>query len=404
MRRFDVIVIGAGGMGTAAAAHLARRGASVLAVDRFPVGHARGSSHGQSRLIRLAYYEHPDYVPLLRRARDLWRELEQDTSQRLLVESGLLSSGPPAGDVIAGTLRSARDHGLAVERFTAHEAMARWPAFRIPKDWESVFEAEAGHLAVEACVRGHTEVAMRHGGLIEAGHDVRGWRVEGDGVVVETTKESLGAGRLVLCPGPWAGGLLGLPDIPFTVLRKSLFWYAATSGLSSDAAATLPAFAFDSPQGFFYGFPQLDDRGLKLADHSGGQVVADPFEVDRRIDPGEQATIEGWLDAHLPGVGRRRTAHEVCLYTMSPDGHFIVGLHPAHPQVAIAAGFSGHGFKFASVIGEVLADFALDGVARHPVGFLSAMRFAVVGADGGAQAMGIRVADASVGRIRPAAQ
>ncbi|MCE9629942.1 MAG: N-methyl-L-tryptophan oxidase [Planctomycetia bacterium] len=375
MRRFDVIVIGAGGMGTAAAAHLARRGATVLAVDRFPVGHARGSSHGQSRLIRLAYFEHPDYVPLLRRARDLWRSLEQETDRPLLVESGLLSSGPPAGDVLAGTLRSARDHGLAVDRFTAREAMARWPAFRIPDDWESVFEAEAGHLAVEACVRGHAEVAVQHGGLIEAEHDVRGWRIEGNGVVVETAKESLAAGRLVLCPGPWAGGLLGPPEVPCTVLRKSLFWYAA-GGLTADAAAALPAFAFDTPQGFFYGFPQLDHRGLKLADHSGGQVVADPFEVDRRIDPAEQSTIEHWLAAHLPGVGRRRTAHEVCLYTMSPDGHFLLGLHPAHPQVVVAAGFSGHGFKFASVVGEVLADLALDGVTRHPIGFLAPSRFA----------------------------
>ncbi len=375
MRRFDAIVIGAGGMGTAAAAHLALRGARVLAIDRFPVGHARGSSHGQSRLIRLAYFEHPDYVPLLRRARDLWRSLGHDTGRPGLVESGLLSSGPPTGGVIAGTLRSARDHGLAVERFTAREAQARWPALRIPDDWESVFEKEAGHLAVEACVRGHAEIAGRHGGLIEADHDVRGWRIEGDGVVVETTRESLAAARLVLCPGPWAGGLLGLPGIPFTVLRKSLFWYATGGGLTAGAAAALPAFAFDTPQGFFYGFPQLDHRGLKLANHSGGQVVADPLEVDRRIDPDEQALIERWLGDHLPGVGRRRTAHEVCLYTMSPDGHFLVGLHPAHPQVAVAAGFSGHGFKFASVIGEVLADLALDGATRHPIGFLAPSRF-----------------------------
>jgi len=376
MRRFDVVVIGAGGMGTAAAAHLARRGAAVLAIDRFPVGHARGSSHGQSRLIRLAYFEHPDYVPLLRRARDLWQSLEHDTGRSLLVESGLLTSGPPEGEVLAGTLRSARDHGLTVERFTAREAMARWPAFRIPDGWESVFEAEAGHLAVEACVRGHAEVAIRHGGLIEVDHDVRAWRIEGGGVVVETAKEELAAARLVLCPGPWAGGLLNLPGIPFTVLRKSLFWYAATGGLTARAAAALPAFAFDTPQGFFYGFPQLDDRGLKVADHSGGQTVADPFAVDRRIDPGEQDLIERWLDTHLPGVGRRRTAHEVCLYTMSPDGHFLVGPHPAHPQVAIAAGFSGHGFKFASVIGEILADLTLDGATRHPIGFLAPSRFA----------------------------
>ena len=375
MRCFDVIVAGAGGMGTAAAAHLARRGHSVIALDRFPPGHGRGSSHGHTRLIRLAYFEHPDYVPLLRRARELWRALEHETGTSLLTECGLLSSGPADGGVIAGTMRSARDHGLAVERMPAHEAMARWPAFRIPTEWESVFERDAGHLAVEACVRAHADVASRHGGVIEADHDIRSWKAEGDAVVVETSRETLSAGRLVLCPGPWATGLVRLPAIPFTVLRKSLFWYRPTTGLSPADAATLPAFAFDTPRGFFYGFPALDARGLKLAEHTGGRVVADPQHVDRSIDAVEQATIENWLTDHLPGDGHARTAHEVCLYTMSPDHHFVVGLHPEHPQVALAAGFSGHGFKFASVIGEVLADVALTGATPQPVAFLSPQRF-----------------------------
>jgi len=339
MRRFDVIVAGAGGMGTAAAAHLSRRGVGVLALDRFPPGHGRGSSHGQTRLIRLAYFEHPDYVPLLRRARDLWQELERETVARLLTECGLLSSGPADGPVVAGTLRSARDHGLAVEPMTGRDAAARWPAFAIPDDWTAVFERDAGHLAVEACVRAHADVALRHGAAIEADHEIRGWRVDGDSVVVETSRETLSCGRLVLCPGPWAAGLL-------------------------------------HPRGFFYGFPMLDDRGIKFAEHTGGREVADPLTVDRRIDDAEQAAIETALAAHLPGVGTVRTAHEVCLYTMSPDHHFVVGLHPAHPQVAIAAGFSGHGFKFASVIGEVLADLALTGSTPQPVNFLSPARFA----------------------------
>jgi monomeric sarcosine oxidase len=282
--------------------------------------------------------------------------------------------------VITGTLRSARDHGLAVEHLPAREAAARCPAFRIPVDWESVFEPEAGHLAVEACVRAHANVATRHGALIEADHDVRGWRVEGDAVVVETSRNTFSAGRLVLCPGPWAADLVRLPAIPFTVLRKSVFWYAPTSGLDVAAATALPAFAFDTPQGFFYGFPSLDARGLKVAEHTGGRVVADPLHVDRAIDPAEQATIEGWLAAHLPGVGGLRTAHEVCLYTMSPDHHFVVGLHPEHRQVAVAAGFSGHGFKFASVIGEALADLALAGATPLPTDFLGPTRFARVAA------------------------
>jgi monomeric sarcosine oxidase len=376
MRRFDVVVAGAGGMGTAAAAHLARRGASVLALDRFPVGHARGSSHGQTRLIRLAYFEHPDYVPLLRRSRELWRELERETGEDLFMETGLVSAGPADGEVVAGVLRSATTHGLDVERLSAAEALARWPAFSMPANWSVVFEAQAGWLAVEACVAAHAELATTRGAVFEQGPAVRGWHVEGDGVVVETDREKVTAGRLVLCPGPWAGDLLRLAAPSFMVLRKSLFWYDPAAGsLGPDAATALPCFAFDTPTGFFYGFPRIDGRGIKVAEHTGGQPVSDPLHVDRRIDPGDQSRIESWLAGHLPGVGHRRTAHEVCLYTMSPDGHFLVGLHPSHPQVAIAAGFSGHGFKFASLIGEVLADLALDGRTSHPIGFLAPTRF-----------------------------
>lgn len=375
MRRFDVVVAGAGGMGTAAAAHLARRGAGVLALDRFPVGHARGSSHGQTRLIRLAYFEHPDYVPLLRRSRELWRALERDTGSALFAETGLVSAGPPDGDVVAGVLRSADRHGLDVERLTATQAADRWPAFALPAHWAAVFEAQAGWLAVEACVAAHATFARAHGATFEHGAAVRDWRVVGNDVIVETEREAVSAGRLVLCPGPWASDLLHLAEPTFTVLRKSLFWYDPAAGsLGSAAAAALPCFAFDTPTGFFYGFPAIAGRGIKVAEHTGGRSVADPLHVDRRIDPDDQSRIEGWLAAHLPGAGLRRTAHEVCLYTMSPDGHFVVGLHPAHPQVAIAAGFSGHGFKFASLIGEVLADLALEGRTTHPIGFLAPTR------------------------------
>lgn len=377
MRCFDAIVAGAGGMGTAAAAQLARRGCRVLALDRHPPGHARGSSHGQSRLFRLAYFEHPDYVPLLKRARGAWRELERESGTSLFTACGLLTSGPPGSAVVAGTLRSAAEHGLGVEALTAAAARRRFPAFRIPDGWTAVFEAEAGALAVEACVRAHAAMATRHGGTIEAGHDIRDWRVEGDAVLVETARETISCGRLVLCPGAWAADMLKLPAIRFTVLRKSLFWYAPPP--ASDATARLPAFAFDTPRGFFYGFPPLDARGLKVAAHTGGREVGNPLEVDRAIDAQEQAAIEGWLTDHLPEVGRIRTAHEVCLYTMSADHHFVVGLHPDHPQVMLAAGFSGHGFKFASVIGEVLADLAITGTTPQPVGFLSPRREGLIG-------------------------
>jgi sarcosine oxidase len=380
MERFDAIVIGTGGMGAAALMHLAARGARVCGLDRFPPGHDRGSSHGQTRLIRLAYFEHPDYVPLLRRAYQLWYDLEAASGRPLLVESGLLMAGPPDGEVVAGAVEAAAIHSLPIERMTSREAMARWPCMRLPEDWAAVHESRGGYLFVEECVRAHAAEAVRLGARIEHGAAVRGWQTVGhDGngghVVVETDNGSYAADALVVTAGAWAADLLQLPSLPLRVLRKSLFWYQPeATGRGDHAAGNLPCFAFDGPTGFFYGFPAVDARGVKIAEHSGGTLVADPLAVDRGIDPRERERVEAVLDAHLPGVRGQLTEHAACLYTMSPDGHFVVGLHPQHARVAIAAGFSGHGFKFASVMGEILADLALDGKTAHPIGFLSPKR------------------------------
>ena len=381
MERFDSIVIGTGGMGAAALMHLAARGARVCGLDRFPPGHDRGSSHGQTRLIRLAYFEHPDYVPLLRRAYELWHELETVAGRPLLVESGLLMAGPPDGEVLAGAVASAAIHSLPIERMTSREAMARWPSIRLPEEWAAVHEARGGYLFVEDCVRAHAAEAVRLGARIETGAAVRGWRTVGPAgghghVVVETDRGSYAADTLVVTAGAWAADLLQLPWVPLRVLRKSLFWYQPEAAVRRDhAAGSLPCFAFDTPTGFFYGFPAIDDRGVKIAEHTGGTPVADPLAVDREIDAGERMRVEAALAAHLPGVCGPLTEHAACLYTMSPDGHFVVGLHPQHARVAIGAGFSGHGFKFASVMGEILADLAVDGKTAHPIGFLSPERF-----------------------------
>jgi sarcosine oxidase len=376
MHSFEVIVVGTGGMGSAAAYHLAARGRRVLGLDRFPIAHDRGSSHGQTRLFRQAYFEHPDYVPLLLRAYELWRQLEEHIGRRLLVESGLMIAGRPEGGVIAGTLASAELHRLEVSRMTAREARGRWPVFTLPDDWAVVHEPHGGYLFVEACVRAYAEAARQAGATLEHGVEVRGWRNEGGGIAVETNRGTHAADRLVLAPGPWAAGLLQLPAVPLTVLRKSLFWYTAEADAAAAfAAGALPCFAFDAPAGFFYGFPQIDGRGVKVAEHTGGRSVADPLAVDREIDADEKHRVEQILDEHLPALGHRCTEHAVCLYTMSPDHHFLIGLHPANDRVAIAAGFSGHGFKFASVMGEALADLATAGGTALPIGFLSPRRW-----------------------------
>jgi len=386
MRSFDVIVIGTGGMGAAAAMHLAARGARVCGLDRFPPGHDNGSSHGQTRLIRQAYFEHPDYVPLLRRAYELWRQIEASAGRTLLVESGLVLAGPQDGEAVRGTLHSAAVHGLPLERLNAQEAMHRWPALRLPEEWSAVHESCGGYLFVEECVTACAAAAVRHGATLESDVGVRGWHVDPDGghVVVDTDRQSYRAERLVVTAGAWAADLIRLPTLPLRVLRKSLFWYQAGATAVPEqrlpahrahAAGALPCFAFDTPGGFFYGFPSIDDRGVKVAEHTGGTPVADPLRVQRGIDPLERHRVEETIAAHLPRLSGTLSAHATCLYTMSPDGHFAVGLHPDHPRVSIAAGFSGHGFKFASVVGEILADLALAGRTAHPVGFLAPDRF-----------------------------
>ena len=379
MEIFDVVVAGAGGMGTAAAVHLAQRGVRVLCLDRFPLAHDRGSSHGQTRLIRLAYYEHPDYVPLLERAYQLWRDLETASGRRLLVEAGLVMAGPAGCELVTGAERSARLHDLSLDRLGAAEVRRRWPAFVVPDDWELVHESRGGYLLVEACVRAHAEVAKRAGAEFRHGVEIHGWRRRGDAIELDTTLGPIAAGKLALCPGAWAANLLRLPSMPLRVVRKSQFWFDPPAAHRPiHAAGVMPCFAFDTPTGFFYGFPALDDRGLKVAEHTGGRPVADPLALDCAIDATERHAIECFLAAHVPNAAGRLSDHAACLYTMSPDSHFVLGLHPDEPRVAIAAGFSGHGFKFASVVGEVLADLAIDGSTEHPIRFLSPRRrFAV---------------------------
>jgi sarcosine oxidase len=376
---YDVIVLGTGGVGSAAACHLARRGLRVLGLDRFAAGHERGSSHGQTRVIRQAYFEHPDYVPLLLRAYVLWQELSMLAGQQLLHEAGLLQVGPAAGQVLAGVRRAAHEHGLSIENLSARQAMQRFPAFQIPDHWEAAFERRAGYLAVEDCVRAHRQAAQQAGAVLLDQVSVRAWGASGSSMVeVDSDAGCFRATGLVVTAGAWAGELLAGLGLRLSVLRKPLYWYPA-----EDAALRVeqgcPTWLFDTPEGVFYGFPQLDALGVKAARHSGGDPVTDPLLLDRRLDTREQASVEAFLSRHLPGVGRPHLQHSTCMYTMSADSDFIVDLHPQYPQVAFAAGLSGHGFKFTSVLGEALADLVQQGHSNLPIGFLNCRRAGLLG-------------------------
>jgi monomeric sarcosine oxidase len=374
MRAYDVIVLGAGGVGSAAAFHLARGGARVLTLERFGAGHDRGSSHGQTRVIRQAYFEHPDYVPLLRRAYELWRELEERRQETLYHPVGLLEIGPPEGVIVPGVLEAARIHGLEVESVTRERAEALYPAFRFPEDCGFVFEKNAGYLRVEACVHAHLEEAAREGATFRFEEPAIRWAATGDGVLVETESATYFADRLVVCGGPWAGTILADLGVRFDVLRKHLYWFA-TDDTRYSAATGCPTFFFELPEGHFYGFPDIEGAGVKVSEHSGGEIIADATNLDRSVDPVDRSRVERFVCAHLPGLVVRPKTHAACMYTRSPDGHFLVGRHPGKERVAFAAGLSGHGFKFAPVLGEILADLTIGGRARMPIEFLSPSRF-----------------------------
>ncbi len=373
MNTYDVIVLGTGGVGSAAAFHLARRGAKVLGLDRFPGGHANGSSHGETRIIRKAYFEHPDYVPLLNRAYELWAELEQRAGERLYHEVGLIEIGPPDGVVVPGVLASARQHQLRVDELTKREVVERFPAFVVPDGCVAVFEQQAGYLLVERCVLAHLAEATKCGAELRTGETILDWAANERGVTVRTDQNTYAAQKLVVTAGAWAKDLLSDLGIKLRVLRKHLHWYACDDARYR-ADQGCPAFFYDAPAGHLYGFPQIDDLGVKVADHSGGTEISDPLTDDKSTEARDVQRVEQFMRECLPGVSTKPQRHAVCYYTMSPDQHFIVDRHPDHDNVAFAAGLSGHGFKFTSVLGEVLTDFVFAGTTQLPIEFLTCRR------------------------------
>lgn len=370
---YDAIVLGAGGVGSAAMWQLARRGLRVLGIDRFHPPHDRGSSHGHTRIIRQAYFEHPDYVPLLLESYRLWEDLEQLVGQVLKRETGLVEIGPPEGVVVPGVLQAAEAHGLDVEKFSARDIQQRWPAFRVTDDLVGVFERRAGLLYVERCVQACIDAASAAGAELLTGVEVQGW-TSGADIVVNTSAGEFRTQTLVITAGAWAGQLLGALNVKLQVRRKPLLWYAPSDS-STRADAGFPCFLFELPHGVFYGFPAIDHHGLKAAEHSGGEIVADPLHVDRNLSADDHARVDEFMTGYLPAVRTPCAGHAICLYTMSPDEHFIVDRHPEDERIVFAAGLSGHGFKFTPILGRLLTELAIDGGATLPASFLSLARF-----------------------------
>ncbi|MBM3729096.1 MAG: N-methyl-L-tryptophan oxidase [Acidobacteria bacterium] len=363
MRHYDAIVIGLGAMGSAAVYHLARRGVRVLGIDARERGHAMGASHGPSRIIREAYFEGAAYVELVRRAYVLWQELEAVSGRQLLTITGGLWMGRSDSDVVAGALASAREHGLKHDLLGARDLAGRFPAFEPHPDWEGLFEWNAGILRPEECIAAHLDQAALHGAELHHGQPVLTW----SGHQVECPGGIFTADRIILTAGPWTAGVTPESNLPLEVLRV---FGVHVEPADADPFRSLPVFLWRSDQGNFYGFPYRAGEGLKFAAHGTGEVCH-PDAARRDVTPQEIAPLLDELNRYLPGAGRQVRAVFTCLYTMTPDSHFILDRHPRHDHVWLACGFSGHGFKFSSAIGEALADLAATGSTSLPVAFLA---------------------------------
>ena len=377
-RNFDAIVIGLGGMGSAAAYHLAARGAEVLGLDRYGPAHDRGSSHGGSRIIRQSYHEDPHYVPLVLRAYELWRQLEQDTGTSLLQITGGIYVGAPDSDVVRGSLLSASMHGLPHEFLTASEVRNRIPAMQPGAKDAAVYESNAGIVRPERAVTAFLQGATRHGADLHFDEPVYSWEITSAGTARVTTAQGVyEAAKLILAPGAWASETFPGLDLPLVVRRHVMAWFDPIGGIEPFLPDRFPIYLWQaSPDCLFYGFPAIDGPGggVKVAMHFGGDLCT-PESINRKITHQDEQELRDQITSRLPLLDGPLLAASTCMYTLTPDEHFVVGLHPEHPCVAIGCGFSGHGFKFASVIGEILADLALEGETRHSIEFLSPERF-----------------------------
>lgn len=366
-RHYDAIVVGVGGMGSAALYHLARRGRRVLGLERFDVPNELGSSHGVTRIIRLAYYEHVSYVPLLLRAYELWRELEREVGEQLLCVTGSLDTGPPEQLVFAGSLRSCEEHDLEHEVLDAAEVARRFPAYRLAPEAMAVLQPDGGFLLPERCIVAHVDLALAAGAELHARERVLRWEPRGEGVAVRTERAEYEGQRLVLTAGAWMKELAGLP---VEAERQVLAWLQP---LRPDlfTPATFPVFNLQlDGEDRWYGFPVFGIPGFKVGKYHHRWERGPADELDREPRAVDEALLRGFAERHFPdGAGPTMTL-KTCLFENSPDEHFLIDRLSHAPQVVVGGGFSGHGFKFCSVVGEILADLALDGETRHEIGFL----------------------------------
>ena len=375
-KRYNSIVIGMGAMGSATAYYLARRGQRVLGLERFDIPHDMGSSHGYTRIIRLPYYEHPSYVMLLKRSYELWREIEQRTGEHLLHITGSLDIGPVDAWVFKGALRSAMEYELEHEVLTGLELARRFPGYQLPHDIMALYQPEGGFLAPEKCITAYCFAAMTHGAEIHGREAVLHWEPlpGGEGVRVHTERAIYEADSLVVTAGAWNDEMLGFLRGLIVPERQALAWFQPERP-EYFQPENFPVFNLLIDEGRYYGFPVHAVPGFKIGKYHHLNESGPADELSREITPEDEAVLRECVARYFPMAAGPTMTLKTCMFTNAPDGHFLLDLHPEYPQVSYASACSGHGFKFGSVIGEILADLAQYRQTRHNIELFTHERF-----------------------------
>lgn len=373
-RSYDTIVAGVGAMGAATCWHLARRGRRVLGLERFDIPNAMGSSHGETRMIRLAYFEGPAYVPLVRRAHALWQEIGDLAGETLLHVTGTLDMAAEGDGVVENAEAACRDHDLDHEVLTGGQIMSRWPQFRLPPGHAGLLQPQGGFIASERAIVAMAGLALDAGADIRAQEGVLGFEPAGDGVRVTTANGTYEAGSLVIAAGGWVGALC--PQLaPLTAPYRQVFGWFRPQDPAPFRLGAMPSFTLKVEDGHYYGFPQWSHPGVKFGGPHHAREACDPETLHRLARPADIALMRDCLARHLPALDGACLAMRVCFYTFTPDEHFIVDRLADAPQIVVASPCSGHGFKFASVMGEVLADLASDRTPAFDISPFSLTRF-----------------------------
>jgi len=372
MNHYDAVVVGCGAMGSSVSYNLSKRGLKVLTLEQFGLNHELGSSHGKTRIIRLAYYEDPRYVPLLKRAFESWRELEHRSGRRLLVMTGGLMIGKPEGELVAGVLESAKSHGLPHRVLSAQEVEGEFGAFRLDGGFSAVYDQNAGILFPEECIEAFVRLAEESGCRFAFSEPATKWNATAEGIEVESTKASYSADRVVFCAGAWTEKLLG-GLVPLEVERQVVFWFPS-KGERRFTPTQMPVFITEEAPGlFFYGVPDVG-QGVKVARTHGGKIVK-PDAVPREVTKEDAAPVEAYVSKRMNGLEVPAIASRTCLYTNTPDLNFALGLHPKDSRVAVVSACSGHGFKFAGPLAEAVAELVTEGKSAMDISFLRLERF-----------------------------